>query len=374
MKIAYCPDVTIPTRSAESIYVVKMCEALAKNGHTVTLLVPDIPDREPDVSNIYDYYAVDEVFDYEYIRWLPFPGRRFLSGLFAAKRVLSLKSDFIYARSLYAAVMGILLGKKCLFETHTPVRDAGVLGDMLFRFLISSKKLFKIVVITEALKEHYSSEYGILPDRIFVAPDAADDNDSTESVSLGVSDLHVGYVGHLYPGRGIDLIIEMGRQCPWAQFHCIGGTEADIAYWRTHKDTPPNVRFYGYVPYSETHKYRASCDVLIAPYQRTVSIHQGKGQDTSKWMSPLKVFEYMAAGKAIITSDHAVLKEVLIDEETALVCDPDAIASWVKALERLRKDVPLRERLGRNAYCEFKAKYSWEKRTENIVRESCGVD
>ena len=61
MKVAYISSSSIPSRSANSIHVMKMCQAFAKNGHEVTLLAPDNhKDYEPDVECVYDYYGVDQ--------------------------------------------------------------------------------------------------------------------------------------------------------------------------------------------------------------------------------------------------------------------------------------------------------------------------
>jgi len=106
-------------------------------------------------------------------------------------------------------------------------------------------------------------------------------------------------------------------------------------------------------------------DVMLAPYQRQVRVHGGG--EVSSWMSPLKIFECMAHAKPIVSSDLPVLREVLTDEVNALLCDPDDIESWVKAIERLRKDQDLRARLAERAKLDFGTSYSWSKRADTIV-------
>ena len=74
-------------------------------------------------------------------------------------------------------------------------------------------------------------------------------------------------------------------------------------------DGPPaNVELAGYLPHGEVASFLAACDVLLAPYQRQVSI--ASGFDTARWMSPLKIFEYMAAGRLVLCSDLPALREV----------------------------------------------------------------
>ena len=63
----------------------------------------------------------------------------------------------------------------------------------------------------------------------------------------------------------------------------------------------------------------------------------------------MKLFEYMAAGKAIICSDIPVLHEAVTHEETAIMVSPGNLNEWVEAVSRLRDDEVLRKRLGRAA-------------------------
>ncbi|MEJ2201092.1 MAG: glycosyltransferase, partial [Desulfuromonadaceae bacterium] len=115
---------------------------------------------------------------------------------------------------------------------------------------------------------------------------------------------------------------------------------------------------------------RQRFDVLIAPYGRTALNCNGNA-DTGRNLSPLKLFEYMSAGKAIVSSDLTSIQEVLRHEETALLYAPEDLASWVRGLERLREDRELRERLGAAAQKEFEAKYTWKARADRVIAGLC---
>ena len=173
-------------------------------------------------------------------------------------------------------------------------------------------------------------------------------------------------MGNLYSGRGIEIIAALARKCPWAFFHLIGGNESDINYWRKSFEKIGNVKLHGFISPSQTDKYRRSLDVLLAPYQRRVCVFSGKG-DTAKWMSPLKIFEYMASRRPMLVSDLPALREILKHEATALFCDPENVESRVNALKRLRDNPKLAARIGKTAYSEFKTKYTWKARAEKVI-------
>ncbi|MBW2714119.1 MAG: glycosyltransferase, partial [Deltaproteobacteria bacterium] len=261
------------------------------------------------------------------------------------------------------------LGIPVALEIHTPPADGGKIDAMLFRRLVGSRQLRRVVAISDALRARIECEQPELADRLLVAHDAADAvaDGQIEPVTLrGRTDrLNVGYVGHLYEGKGMELIAKIARECPWADFHIVGGTTADIDRWSSEVRDADNVHFYGHVPHGQTPAYLAAFDVLLAPYQRRVTV-LGLG-DISSWMSPLKIFEYMAADKPIVCSDLPVLQEILDHDETAIFCDPEEVTDWVSALERLSRDAALRNRLGATARTVLVDRYSWTERARRIL-------
>lgn len=351
----------------------KMCQAFAKNGHQVHLLAPDVPDIKPGGADPYQFYGVDHCFEIEKLPWLSFrvKGQGQLYGFLAAQKARRLRPDLAYGRLLSGCFFSSLLSVPVVYESHGLVKDeAGQLSEWTFSWLIRRPQFKRLVVISDCLKRYYQQQYG-LPERLTaVARDGADEPGPFRPMPFaGASRLQVGYIGHLYPGKGMEVISVLARSCPWADFHVIGGTEVDVARWRDQLKTLDNIAFYGFVLPAQTEAYRQSCDVLLAPYQRQVSVYGNRGIDISRWMSPLKIFEYMATGKAILCSDLPVLREVLTHEQTALLCEPDDLQSWLTALERLRDEPDLRSRLGNRARAEFRAKYTWQARAENVLHD-----
>lgn len=372
MRIVYISGSTIPSRTANSIHVMKMCQAFAKNGHEVILLaLNNCKYIETEKGDIYDYYGVKQSFEIIRFPWLPIKGRGYIYGMFAAKKAKELKPDIIYCRN----TAGCYFATKCripvIFECHSPIKESGRISNWMFEQIILSKQTRKFVVITEALKKYYLHNYSQLEEKIQVAPDGADPMpESVIPVELPNKGkrLQVGYVGHLYQGRGIDIILSMAGNCHWADFHVIGGTEEDIQHWKNQGIGYPNVTFHGFIPPSRIPTFRAAFDVFLAPYQKSVSVASG-ARNTVNWMSPLKVFEYMTAGKAIISSDLPVLTEILTHEQNCLLCTPNDPQQWIKALTRLKDDEQLRDTLGRQAKKDLQKNYTWRIRAGKLLQD-----
>ncbi len=91
------------------------------------------------------------------------------------------------------------------------------------------------------------------------------------------------------------------------------------------------------------------------------------GHEIGRWMSPLKVLEYMAAGKAILASDIPALREILRDGETALLLPPGEPEAWAAAARALLRDPGRAAALGARARAAFLAKHTWDARAVRIL-------
>ncbi|MCD6107573.1 MAG: glycosyltransferase family 4 protein [Caldisericaceae bacterium] len=370
MKITYISSSTIPSRTANSIHVMKMCQAFARNGHEVVLIVPDTKHgTQSGVEDVFSFYGVNRCFEIVQLPWLKFKGRGYCYGYFAAKKAKSLKPDIVYCRNTVGCFLSARFGLPVVFESHAPLADNGRISEWMFRRLITHTKFRKLVVITSALKEYFEIKYPQIGEKIQIAPDGADPvPESTKPVILPNKNkrFQVGYLGQLYQGKGMEIVAKLAKNCPWADFHIVGGVANDILYWQGVTAGLKNITYHGYVPHAVSYSYIIAFDVLLLPNQRNIRGHSGSG-DIAKWTSPLKMFEYMAAGKSILASDLSVLKEVLVHEHNALLCPPDDASAWEKSLERLCDDNNLQKRLGREALRDFKENYTWQTRAKNVI-------
>lgn len=367
MKIIYLAPTPIPSREANTVHVMKMAQALSGAGHDVVVVAPEY-NRKTAIDKGGDpfaYYGVRNCFSlYQTQNIIPGRAGMILHLLQCVKAVLSMRPDLVYARSLPGAWACCALGVDTVFETHALI-DRGSFAGRLFASLPRFKSLKKIVSITHALKGMIVDVYNIHDEMIYVAPDGADAPDTPPPPASTHARIQAGYIGHLYPGRGIDIILSLAAQRRDIDFHVIGGTDDDLAHWRAKAKGMENITFYGHLPHGEIQDHYTRFDILLAPYQRTVTV-AGRG-DTSAWMSPLKIFEYMSSARAIICSDIPVLREVLEDRRNCLLCPPDNLDSWLSALDNLAKDPDERTRIGEAGHRDLIEKYSWSMRAQGIL-------
>ena len=373
MKILYLSNSIIPSLTANSIHVMKMCQAFTKNGHEVVLVAPEAKrEYKCGVSDIFDYYGVSRCFR---VKKLPFfhprgNSYRYLFStliycFFILLEILRVKPDVIYGRYLCGCYVAAKMRFRTIFEAHSPVWDSR-LEKFIFERIVRCKNFDRLVVISKALKDMYLATGRLNSSKIQVAHDGADEIPNFEELRNWPGregNLQVGYIGNLYAGRGIEIMLQLASLLKEVDFHVVGGTKKDLARFKESHDLP-NVFFHGHVTPKEVYKYLNSCDVLLAGYQDKVSVWGGES-DTSKFMSPIKIFEYMSSKKAIIASDLPVLKEVL-NEKTAILVSPNDIKLWKAAIHSLKNNT-IRKELGDAAYKAFRANHTWNIRAGNVI-------
>jgi glycosyltransferase involved in cell wall biosynthesis len=265
--------------------------------------------------------------------------------------------------------LGHRLHRPFVYEAHHLPTTS--IQQRIIDALFSSPWLKGIVVISDVLRQDMLEQHPALKNtRIITAHDGADVPDrSPQPIDLSEPGeeptLHAGYVGSLYQGRGIDFILALADRMKEVRFHLLGGTSQEIAGWRK-RGVPDNVRFHGHRPHHEVQTWLAAFNVLLAPYPPKVQI--GTGYDTGRWMSPLKIFEYMAAGKPIIASDLPVLREVLMNRKNAFLAKPEDIVSWQNAIIKLIYNPQIRQSFSREALDTLRQKYSWNVRAKAILK------
>jgi glycosyltransferase involved in cell wall biosynthesis len=243
----------------------------------------------------------------------------------------------------------------------------------LFLWLPGRKRL---LVITRALTSALEGIYGshLPPVDVVLAPngieaerfaDLPEPREARRSTGLREA-ATVLCAGHLYAGRGADLFLGLAGGLPETQFVWMGGTPGEVEQWRGRASAQKlaNVNFAGFVPNASLPLYLAAADVLLMPYERSIAISSGGG-NSALISSPMKMFEYLAAGRAIIASDLPVFREVL-GEGNSLLVPAEDLKAWSEALRALLADPERRSRLAAQAKADS-LRYTWLARASRAL-------
>ncbi len=373
MKVTCITTSRIPSDTANSIQVMKTCQALARLKHTVRLLVPCY--RQTQVvawQELAERYGLSQYFDVEWLDTLPLL-RRNDFAFAAVKLAREGQADLVYTWTGQAAVVARLRKLPVVYELHDV--PTGHLGPVWLRAFLRLGGQGRLAIITQALRQRLDQQYGKLPDKmVTLAPNGVDMEQYADLPDASTARQQLGWLemetvlcaGHLYQGRGVDLFLGLAGNFSNMNFVWVGGRAADVkkAQQLAADHGLHNVFFTGFVSNRDLPLYQAAADVLLMPYAQTIA--GSGGGNSAQICSPMKMFDYLAAGRAILSSDLPVIREVL-DGTNACFAAPEDLSAWTAALTQLMNDPLLRMHLGRKAQLDAQ-KYSWQLRVARILQ------
>lgn len=382
-RIVVVAPTQIPSRRANSVQVMKMAQALVVSGHEVYLLAPEMNSqrdgRARDWDSLARHYGLHARFPVEWIG-VSRNMRKYDYGWRAVSQARSLEADYLYTRLPQAAALASWRGIPTIFEVHD--MPQGLIGPRLFRRLLVNRRIRRIVLISEALKGDISRQFDTVlqPPRTIVAADGVDLERYRElpeppaarrslnrepGLSLPEGSFTAGYTGHLYAGRGTRMLLDLARRLPQISFLIAGGEPGAVEMLKAEarRRGLSNVHLTGFVPNADLPRYQAACDFLLMPYQKRVAA--SSGGDIARYLSPMKLFEYLACGRVILSSDLPVLREVLT-LENAVFLPPEDAAAWCAAIDELCNLPEARAELSRQAR-RTAQNYSWDARAERLL-------
>ncbi len=371
MRIAAITNSRIPSLTANSIQAMKVCDALTALGHELLLVAPAEAPRAawPQLAR---HYGLTHPFE---IQWRPsVPAlKRFDFVWYAQSAARRFKPDLVYTWLPQSAAFALSWNFPTVLEMHADV--AGHLGAWWLHRFWSTRGRKRMLVNTRALRTALErSTRKSFPDgEVQVAPNGVDfdrymalPGAKEARQALGLPECPTaGFTGHFYQGRGMDLLFALAKMLPDVTFLWVGGTVSAVDEWRERLAAAgvTNVVLTGFVENSILPRYQAAADVLMMPYGRSVSA--SSGQDIAEVINPMKMFEYMAAARAILTADLPSIREVL-DETCAVFCSPGDVDQWKMALQDLLRDAPRCRLLASNARHKVE-QYSWTARAERAL-------
>ncbi|HLZ24960.1 MAG TPA: glycosyltransferase family 4 protein [Ktedonobacterales bacterium] len=399
MRILYlCADFGIPILGFKgaSVHVRELTDALTRLGHDVVILTPNLGGGNTTMARV---ELVPETALPAPISWPLRRIGRFWSRSKRLERELrelrynatlrqaalrltrSWQPDLLYERyALYGlAGRGLAhdLDVPYLLEVNAPLRlerqrARGVALDWLARW--AERRAFRadrVLCVSQTMAEYVTAR-GARPERVLVQPNAVDvakfdphDRAVDVRARLGLSDEHlvIGFAGSLKPWHGVESLVDafaqVHRRFPFARLLIVGDGPAREAVTRcvAERDIEGVVAFPGNVPHAEVPRYLAAMDVTAAPYLDAPEFY----------FSPLKVFEYMAAGRPVVAPRLGQIAQLIRDGETGLFYTPGAVDELADRLSTLADSADLRARLGASAAAEARERYTWEATARRIV-------
>ncbi len=393
MRILYFADVRFPLERANGIQTMETCHALAERGHAVRLVVrPDSQQPPRDPFAYYDLPRTDRLIVERAPVTAPQAGRRLAYLAFAAGRALGGgRADVVMTRDLGVAALLCAIPRAMrppvVYESHgyAPEVAAALPGLVATAQPPGARKLARLarreaqvwrraegyVTITAGLAKELSGRHGTR-ERVAVIPDGVRAPakrglppfpERRQPPFAGVADSAiVGYAGHLYAWKGVDVLLEALARVPGAQGLIVGGHAAEpdldrVKALARRLGIDSRVTFTGLVEPARVPELLQRARVLVLPNPASAI--------STRYTSPLKLFEYLAAGRAIVASDLPSIREVVHDGVDALLVtpgDPDALA---RGIQRVLDDPALADRLS-HAAADLAPHYSWARRAERL--------
>lgn len=360
MKILYIANVRIPTEKAHGIQIMKACEAFARAGHDVELVVPN--RSSPIKDDPFAYYGIKtrfpltRLFTFDTVGWgsigYVFQSIGFgkIAGIYTWFRTV----DVIYGRDeIVLAIVGLLTRKKIVWESHDGAWSAWA------RYV--AKRASKIIVVTKGAVDFYT-ERGVDAPRILAVSNGIDLDDFAHPESKSAARARLGlpvdekialYIGKLDGWKGVDTLLEASRLLSDIRVVIIGGTAAQVGEL---SEKYPAVRFLGYRPYTELPDNQAAGDVLVVP-------NTAKDPISVRFTSPLKLIAHLASGRPVVVSDLPSTRWVA--DGAALFVAPDDPQALAEGIERTSSSPTASQGLIEAAKARV-ADLSWSKRAERI--------
>lgn len=372
MHILYPDPHPVPDDVPEALQILSTVDALGQLGVRVTLATP-LPANAISVEAVLGHPLHDNVT----LLHLPRPRGRSNKPFYRAlvARRLEMGADAVLARNLKMAEALLKAGEtKLFFETHEhftqTFREDHPGPGLRQRFKLHAlqrreRNVYRgargLIALTSLLADDLRTAFGTLPP-FAIAPDGVDpDLAHAVLASPPANDPPVIlYLGSLHPWKGVNVLIEAMQWVDNARLCIVGGTPqriAELTQAAAALNLGKRVEFCGPVPPDRRFAAIAAADICALPLIDT-SIG-------ARHTSPLKLFEYMAVGRAIVASDLPSLREVLRDGDNALLTPAGDARALASTISRLAADLALRQGLAGQARKDADG-YTWQARARTV--------
>ena len=356
-KFHYVAEINLPSKSAYPLHVLKMCDAFASLNYKVNLIVFY---KEKKLSfnsikkkyNLKNFFTINSLFNikknYNFLD-------RYKLALFSEKMID--KNSLIISRSIITSLYLAFKRKKNILELHHELKYLTKFFFNFRNFFIKKKKI-KFILIHKNLLQKLSLKK---KDSI-VLDDAIDLSDFKKTKNKIIN--QCVYTGSLLKGKGIEIIEKLAYLNPEIMFN-IYGDKKDIQNNESKIFKKKNIIFNNHVDYCKTPKVLKKYKVLLMPYQNKV-YGLAKNLELSEFMSPMKMFDYLASGRIILASKLNVYSHILKNNYNSILVSPNNIISWNNNLKKILNSKKNYSYIKKNALITA-SKYTWLKRAKKII-------
>lgn len=385
MKIKYIINARIPTEKAHGYQICKMCEEFARAGHNVELIVPRKKDNSVR-EDVFAYYGLESNFAVTYlgcpnfVRLNPYIGRL---------------SWYLQVIAYLAVLFFQKPGKECIIYTRDPeivwlfkkrgYRVACEIHEWFGRRKKLALNLLKgvdwMITTNKFIKEKFVDN-GFAGKRILVAPNGInlpmfalglDRQEARSKLSLDeetkelIKDrkllVYTGSFETMGVDKGIKEIFASLKQLDRSDvmFLAVGGSEKEIDKYEAlagEAGVKGKTSLLPRVSRDELAKFGQAADILLMPFPDKAHYKY--------FMSPLKTFEYMAAGRPIIASDLPSIREIL-EEDSAFFCRAGDSNDLAEKINYVLDNPGEGEKRAAKAH-EKAGEYTWERRAERVLK------
>ena len=350
--IVYISELCLPSNSAYAQHVLKICDTFSKKFNTNLFVISNNKSfkkykKEYSLKNNFkiNSYAKNEKNNFI---------KRILFSLYVLKNTS--KDSLIISRSLISSLMLSLFGVRNILELHHPPKGLSSYFFNVYRALKLDKNL-DYIFLHKNIKKYLKIERGIVLD------DGCDLSDfRLRKLKLKYE---YCYVGSLFKGKGLERIIKLASYFPQKKFHVFGDIKTiDHKLNISQINSLKNLHMHNFKSYKYIPSILMSSKYLLLPYSNEVSV-KSKNLEVSNFMSPLKMFDYLASGKIIIASNLKVYSHILKNNFNCLMPKKNESKSWINLLNYISKKKINHSYLRENAL-NTASKYTWDKRTKRI--------
>lgn len=299
----------------------------------------------------------------------------------AADAARKLIPHFIYERYSLWGVTGVRLAKRgsipLVLEVNAPLAyeqqryRAGLTCAPLAHWVENKvwSKANLVIAVSESLRRQVRKA-GVAPERVHVLPNAVNPRLFCTDLEAGPvrerfkldGRFVIGFVGTFKRWHGVDLLLaafqDLHRADPSTHLLLVGDGPLRLQFDEEVQKAglKQAVTFAGAVAHQDVPRYLAAMDVTVAPYPALDDFYY----------SPLKLFEYMAAGRAVVASRAGQVAEAVVDGVTGLLFEPGDHAGLVECIRRLRHNTALRDELGKKASAVCSG-HTWSQNAARVI-------